>query len=194
MRRLLRLVPSAAAAILAVAVAAAQEDSSSLPDAPSVTSALERVFARPEFQTATRSFWAELVASVRENIGKALAGIASALAQGLSVPGVPQIILAVLIASLAFVVFRMVMSVIALRTPGASARREKAGPAARATSLAAEPHLRAAVEHASAGRFVEAAHALYLGVVLWLDATGSARYEESKTGGDYARELAGSEL
>ena len=42
---------------------------------------------------------------------------------------------------------------------------------------------------AASGQFTEAAHALYRATIAMLAASGSVRFHESKTSGDYAREL-----
>jgi hypothetical protein len=44
-------------------------------------------------------------------------------------------------------------------------------------------------EHAAAGRFDDACHALYLAVLDELTASGLVRYHRSKTAGDYSRDL-----
>lgn len=44
-------------------------------------------------------------------------------------------------------------------------------------------------DHAAAGRFVDACHALYAAVLDELTASGLVRYHRSKTAGDYARDL-----
>jgi hypothetical protein len=44
-------------------------------------------------------------------------------------------------------------------------------------------------EHASAGRFDEACHSLYVAVLDELTASGLVRYHRSKTAGDYGRDL-----
>ena len=86
----------------------------------------------------------------------------------------------------------LVWTILALKEP---LRRKDASPhASPIIALSSQPHLAAAAELAAAGRYLEASRELYLGAILWLDGTGRARYQESKTGKEYARELSGSPL
>jgi hypothetical protein len=93
----------------------------------------------------------------------------------------------------ALTVLLVVATVRQLRRRGvASARAARApGDAGASAPDAALPHLRAAGAAAEAGDFLAAAHALYAGVVLWLDAAHALRWDESTTGAEYARALAG---
>jgi hypothetical protein len=93
-------------------------------------------------------------------------------------------------ALLAYVIWQV------LQNRGAEARGDaqaRAIPGATVADLPAS-NLTAASELARAGRYAEAMHALYRGVLLWLDELGHARFDEGKTGGEYARELRASEL
>jgi hypothetical protein len=82
----------------------------------------------------------------------------------------------------ATIVVRMVISAMARDESGSRARRKRAGGAAEDPFAAAD---RLAVE----GRYEDAAHALYQGVLLALARAERLRLDPSKTSGDYAREL-----
>jgi hypothetical protein len=72
----------------------------------------------------------------------------------------------------------------------AQARDETRGPLRRRTRAASsEDPFVVAERLAGEGRFEEAAHALYRGVLLSLARTERLRLDASKTSGDYAREL-----
>ena len=80
------------------------------------------------------------------------------------------------------IVARLVISALARDESGSRARRARAG------STAEDPFV-AADRLASEGRFEEAAHALYQGVLVALARGERLRLDPSKTSGDYAREL-----
>lgn len=79
-------------------------------------------------------------------------------------------------------VARIVLSARARDTDGSAARRAQRPDAN-------EDPWRAADQLAADGRFEEAAHALYRGVVATVVARERLRFDPSKTSGDYAREL-----
>jgi len=82
-----------------------------------------------------------------------------------------------------------------MRAPGRSAGHAGTapGPSASAGGVerSLEAELAAAAAAAGAGAFLDAAHALYLAVLLWLDQAGELRYADAKTGADYTGELRG---
>lgn len=80
------------------------------------------------------------------------------------------------------IVARLVISALARDETGARARRSRGARAGEDPFVAAE---RLAAE----GRFEDAAHALYHGVLLALARSDRIRLDPSKTSGDYAREL-----
>ena len=82
----------------------------------------------------------------------------------------------------AAIVARLVISALARDESGASVRRRR-GPGAGEDPFVAAERL------ASEGRFEDAAHALYHGVLLGLAHGDRVRLDPSKTSGDYAREL-----
>ena len=84
----------------------------------------------------------------------------------------------------------IVLGVAARLLIAAQARDEKSGPLRRRTRAAStEDPFVAAERLAADGRFEEAAHALYRGVLLVLARSERLRLDPSKTSGDYAREL-----
>jgi Domain of unknown function (DUF4129) len=84
----------------------------------------------------------------------------------------------------------LVVLVVARLVVEASARSEKTARSGRGgRGLSADDPWMAADLLASQGRYEEAAHALYRGVVLGLSRDERLRLDPSKTSGDYAREL-----
>jgi hypothetical protein len=79
------------------------------------------------------------------------------------------------------------LAYVAYATREASTRRA-AGGGRRAAGAAREPW-ELAQELSAAGRYTEAAHALYRALLEWLAARERLRLHPSKTAGDYAREL-----
>jgi hypothetical protein len=82
----------------------------------------------------------------------------------------------------ALIVARLVISALARDEGGSRARRTRAGGTAEDPFVAAD-------QLAADGRYEEAAHALYRGVLLRLARAERLRLDPSKTSGDYAREL-----
>ena len=85
----------------------------------------------------------------------------------------------------------LIVAAIIARLVISSLARDEAGPRARrgrAVGADEDPFL-AADRFAADGRFEDAAHALYHGVLLSLARSDRVRLDPSKTSGDYAREL-----
>jgi hypothetical protein len=85
----------------------------------------------------------------------------------------------------------LIVLAIVARVVISSLAREEAGPRARrgrGVGEGEDPFV-AAERLAAEGRFEDAAHALYRGVLLSLAHTDRVRLDPSKTSGDYAREL-----
>lgn len=84
----------------------------------------------------------------------------------------------------------IVLGVAARLLIAARARDESGGPLRKRTrAKSTEDPFVAAERFAAEGRFEEAAHALYRGVLLTLARSERLRLDPSKTSGDYAREL-----
>lgn len=145
-----------------------------------VAEEIERVLARPDFADLEAGAFEDLLlrlVAFLERIG-ASDFLGSVLRTVILVAGVTAIALAV-------------RAVLAAR--GAAEAERGAGAAPDAAATVAGPAgaaLALARELAAAGRHAEAMHALYRGALLWLDQLGHARFDEGKTGGDYAREVA----
>lgn len=93
--------------------------------------------------------------------------------------------------TLALIFVALIVGVVLVRfLVSASARGEAVGRRARgrAASATTDPW-RAADELLEGGRFEDAAHALYRGVILSIAQAERLRLDPSKTSGDYAREL-----
>ena len=96
----------------------------------------------------------------------------SSRAIGLTILGIIVVLIAV----------RLVIAALARDESGGRARRR------RATAAGEDPFL-VADRLAAEGRFEEAAHSIYHGVLLSLARSDRVRLDPSKTSGDYAREL-----
>jgi hypothetical protein len=166
--------------------------SGEIPSAAEVRSTLEEVFNRPEFKPPAKSWAGQLWDAIRDKVAEAFRWLMGWLGAGLSAPGVSTIVIIVLSALLLFILARMAL--IVLRHAGSVETRVEDAPASRVLALSPEPHLALAREHASLGRFHEAMRSLYLGVVLWLDGMRLARYDASKTGGEYLSEVSAKPL
>jgi hypothetical protein len=158
-----------------------------IPSAAEIHSTLEEVFNRPELRPPVKSWAGRLWEAILEKISEVVVWLLSWLGKGLSAPGVSTIVIIILCALLVLILARMAIAV--LRQKGGAASGGLEARAARVLALSPDPHLALAREHASLGRFHEAMRSLYLGVVLWLDGKRLARYDASKTGGEYLREI-----
>ncbi len=172
-----------------------QDAAGPLPGRDEVFPAIERVLAAAEFAVAEPSSleafllelqqkWQELLAWFVQTLASALGGSETA-AQGVA------ILFVLGVAALAGYVLWHIFQARGAEERGTVRGRELPG-ASVAELPAAE--LTAASELARAGRYAEAMHGLYRGVLLWLDELGHARFDEGKTGGEYARELRAAEL
>ena len=161
-----------------------------LPTGPQVSQALERVYARPELAPREPG----MMDGVREAIGRVLMRIAEYLARFFALrtesPPLFYGVLIVLVAiGLALLVYMILGTLARLQEKDAPPRP------ARAPSGAIDARARSAAEWeeaarraAAAGRFREAAVALYQALLLRLEAAGVLRYDPAKTPGDYRRE------
>jgi hypothetical protein len=95
--------------------------------------------------------------------------------------------------TIGLVVLGLIVAAIIARLVISSLARDEDGPRARrARGVGADEDPFVAAERlAGSGRFEDAAHALYRGVLLSLARTDRVRLDPSKTSGDYARELRG---
>jgi hypothetical protein len=93
--------------------------------------------------------------------------------------------------TIGLVILGLIVAAIVARLVISSLARDEAGPRARRARGAGadEDPFVAAERLAGSGRFEDAAHALYRGVLLSLARSDRVRLDPSKTSGDYAREL-----
>lgn len=160
-----------------------------LPNAAGVDAALARVLTRPEFQAPRETALDHLSRWLGEQVRLAIRWLWSQIGPlhgAFGTPWVADVVLVVLAVALAAVAVRQLRR----------RRRGPGGAAHRSPSPGSEPdeagaYLRAAAAAARAGDFLPAAHALYRGVVLSLDAAGALRADDSATGAEYARALRG---
>ena len=160
-------------------------------DRERVRRAVEDALARPEFEYDDGDGLFERLAELRDQfldwLGDLFGGFAGSAAG--EVFGW-LVLIALVVTTLAVVI----LTLLRLQGTGRSSKRGArpvAADEATTESLLPDRDLARARELAAAGRFEEAMHALYRGVLLWLDRGGHARFEEDKTGGEVARELQG---
>lgn len=93
--------------------------------------------------------------------------------------------------TIGLVILGLIVAMIVARLVISALARDEAGPRARRSRAAGavEDPFAAADRLAAEGRFEDAAHALYHGVLLALARSDRVRLDASKTSGDYAREL-----
>ncbi|HVH12581.1 MAG TPA: DUF4129 domain-containing protein [Longimicrobium sp.] len=161
-----------------------------LPTEPQVRAALERVYARPELAPqepgaldGIRAAFGRLMARVWEWFGSfgALRG---------DNPIVYWLVLGALIAlGLAIVGYFIYNTLVRLGAQDAAPRPVRApGASIDARARTAAQWEEEARRAAAAGRYREAAVALYQALLLRLEASGALRYDPAKTPGDYRRE------
>src|SRR6185503_12326876 len=184
--------PTSAFLLLALSAPGDPAAGRELPAAADISSALERVLSRPEFRPPGRTVLQRLWDWIGDKLGGLVDRLLDLFNEVIERPMVSQVVLIVLTVILIALLLHLVWTILALKEP---LRRKDASPqASPIIALSSQPHLAAAAELAAAGRYLEASRELYLGAILWLDGTGRARYQESKTGKEYARELSGSPL
>lgn len=159
-----------------------------LPRPPEVRQALEEVYARPEFAPPAGSPLADLFRAVGRWLRRVLDFLIPDFDAGAAGDRTLTWLLVVLMAAVAVGVVLHLTGVLpklwAMRDRGEAAAGRGAGGR---PSRAAEWEERAR-RLAAAGRWREAALALYPALLLRLDERGALRYDPSKTPGDYRRE------
>jgi uncharacterized protein DUF4129 len=159
-----------------------------LPGAEQVRQALDHVYRRPEFAPPARSPVADLLRAIGRWIGRVVDFLIPDFDVGAAGERTFLWILVALMAAVGVAVLLHLAGVL----PRAWAQRETGGEGGALrrggrASRAAEWEARAR-EAAGAGRWREAALALYQALLLRLDERGAVRYDPSKTPGDYRRE------
>ena len=159
-----------------------------LPSAARVQQAVDRVYARPEFQPARRSGWSEWLLG---QLGRALHWIGERVdwLRGLqeTAPVVFWLIIVWLVVTLVALLGHLVWTAVKVARMGEDQPTPGAGPARQKPRSAADWEAEAA-RLAAEGRLREAAAALYQSLLLRLDGLGVVRFDSSKTPGDYRRE------
>ena len=159
-----------------------------LPTAAQVDEALRRVYARAELQPprpgrldGVREWWRRTWA----RFGEWFSSFGDLRSDS---PVVYWLVIGILVAAGLAILFFMVRNTLArLDEPGERRPLRPAGPVNARAKTAAEWEDEAR-RAAAAGRFREAAVALYQALLLRLEAAGVIRYDPSKTPGDYRRE------
>ncbi|HEU4884702.1 MAG TPA: DUF4129 domain-containing protein [Longimicrobium sp.] len=161
-----------------------------IPTAAQVDEALRRTYARPELKPrepgaldGVRAWWRDFWM----RIGHWLGGLGDLRSES---PVLYWLMIAVLVAAgLAILGYLLWSTLLRMEERGSiapAAVGRSAAPNARARSAAEwEDEARRA---AGAGRYREAAVALYQALLLRLEAAGAVRYDPAKTPGDYRRE------
>ncbi|HEX8691931.1 MAG TPA: DUF4129 domain-containing protein [Longimicrobium sp.] len=159
-----------------------------LPGAEQVRQALDHVYRRPEFAPPARSPVGDLLRAIGRWIGRAIDFLLPDFDAGAAGGRTLFWILVALMAAVGVAVVLHLAGVLprawALREAGGEREGgRRGGRASRADEW--EERARKA---AAAGRWREAALALYQALLLRLDERGAVRYDPSKTPGDYRRE------
>lgn len=160
-----------------------------VPSAAEVNQALERVYARPELQPRPpgpldgfREWRRQMFARLGEWLGR-LGDLRS------DNPIVYWLMIGVLVAAGVSIIAYLLWNTLSrLEERGAAPRPAAVPGAVNARARTAGEWEEEARRAASAGRFREAAVALYQALLLRLEAAGAVRYDPAKTPGDYRRE------
>jgi hypothetical protein len=158
-----------------------------IPSAAQVQEAVERVYARPEYQV--RHGFREWLAGVLNDVLAWLSDRLSGFGELRTThPLIWWLVIGWLAASALALLAHIVWSTL-------QAARRADEPAAAADATSKRPRPRSAGEWeaeaarlAAAGRLREAAAALYQALLLRLDGRGAVRFDPAKTPGDYRRE------
>ena len=151
-----------------------------------VDAALVRVFARPEFAERESSGLLRLVSDLGKAFRQWVGSLLSAWVPEQWHPAFTWLIVAVVSLLALWALVTMVRALV-----GSPGRRDAAEPVQAAVGLPVEDAAAweaAARAAAAAGRFRDAAIALYLAAVLRLEERGILRYHAGKTPGDYRAE------
>jgi hypothetical protein len=160
-----------------------------IPSAAQVNQALERVYARPELQPRPpgpldgfREWRRQMFARLGEWLGR-FGDLRS------DNPIVYWLMIGVLVAAGVSIIGYLLWNTLSrLEERGAAPRPAAVPGAVNARARTAAEWEEEARRAAAAGRFREAAVALYQALLLRLEAAGALRYDPAKTPGDYRRE------
>ena len=167
---------------------------SQLPGREEVFAAVERTLGRPEFQPPELSFLEQAWVVVQDALREVQRWVLRQIGEWIGGDErLGTVVLVLLFVALAGLLLYTIWSFLGRQT----SLSERPLPAAASDSEVlprAHDWSRRAHELARSGRYGEAMRVLYHGVLLWLDESGQARYEDDKTGGEYADEIRGREL
>ena len=166
-----------------------------LPSSDEVHGALQRVLSVPPFTAPAPGPLRQLLSRISKAIDDLKYWALHQFSEWLGIGGVDRwLVVGVIVALSAALLYGAVRVLLRPRAGNRAGRVPSGLSAAALVMPLVARRLNAARELASERRFDEAMDALYQGACLWLDDCGHARYEDEKTGGDYAREIASSEL
>lgn len=159
-----------------------------LPTEPQVRAALERVYARPELAPRQPAPTDGINAFLRRVMGRIGEWFDSFGALRSDSPIVYWIVIGALVALGLGIIAYFVRSTLSRLEEGAPRIARGPGQAMDARARTAGEWEEEARRAAAAGRFRDAAVALYQALLLRLEAAGILRYDPAKTPGDYRRE------
>lgn len=165
------------------------EPSATLPAPGAIEEALGRVLARPEFAPPVDGVADELWRWLARQWETAWSWLRRAFLDGLGEVVATSWLVELVVVVLVVAAVTLLLRRLRHRLPAGTVGDRGTRPVDDATRAARE-RLAAAAAAATAGRHLEAARALYLGVVLWLAARGQVRFDDATTGEEYARALA----
>ena len=160
----------------------------SLPTEPQVRAALERVYARPELAPRQPGAMDGVSGFLRRVMGRIGDWFDSFGALRSDSPVVYWIVIGALVALGLGIIAYFVRSTLSSLEEGAPRIARGPGQAIDARARTAGEWEEEARRAAAAGRFRDAAVALYQALLLRLEAAGILRYDPAKTPGDYRRE------
>ncbi len=164
------------------------EPSATLPAPGAIEEALARVLARREFAPPPESVGDDLWRWLVRQWSAAWSWLRRVMLEGLGDVVGTSWLVELIVVVLAIAATVLVVRRLRQRPPPSGVVATEAAVPDDATRTARE-RLAAAAAAADAGRHLEAARALYLGVVLWLAARGQVRFDDATTGEEYARAL-----
>jgi hypothetical protein len=164
-------------------------DGVELPSGEAVRQALERVMARPEFLKEPPGPLDRFWEAVRRELRAVFEAIGDLLGHEITGTWSEAFVLIGLLLVLGAILAHLAWSVLQLRVRSDADVVEREETETDAVASDRRKALAEASRLAAAGAFAEAMHALYQGVVTWLDERGHVRCERFKTGADYAADL-----
>jgi hypothetical protein len=164
------------------------EPSAPLPAPGAIEEALARVLARREFALPQERVGDDLWRWLLRQWEAAWSWLRRVFLEGLGDVVATSWLVELVVVVLAVVGAALLVRRLRRHLPSSAVLAADA-PVADDATRAAREHLAAAAAAADAGRWLEAARALYLGVVLWLAARGQVRFDDATTGEEYARAL-----